>query len=273
MNFYGSSLEKGHAVLFRRLNVLWTIPLLFLMGIGPNDQGQKFNKGNLSDLLNRVEKEKERLGKVEVPNANNPPEALRNFISGEFQKTIQKEVERLQKVPYFSGGIKPSTPEKPPSVTSLGRTYLFISSSMPEVTLRHYAKDMSMVPNASMIMTGFIGGMEKIAPTIQFISNFLMKNPACRNASCLGYETEVLIDPLLFRKYGITKVPALVYVPQFSAIKRDEGSEGLISEMPAHFKISGDAKLSYLFDQIYRQNKNPEVASIRDALNGLKQGG
>jgi type-F conjugative transfer system pilin assembly protein TrbC len=276
MNFYGLFLEKGLAVLHKRLlKILWVIPCVLLMGIGPNDQGKKLNHGDVSDLLNRVENEKERLGKIGAPNANNPPEALRDFLSGEYQKTIQKEVERIQQAPYLTGDrvINPSQPEKPKSSISLGRTYLFISSSVPEATLRNYAKDMSIVPNASMIMIGFVGGMKKMAPTAQFISNILIKDPTCRNDSCLGYSTEILVDPLLFRKYGISRVPALVYVPQFSAIKREEGSEGLIPETPTHFAVYGDAKLSYSFDQIYRHSKNTEAASIRDVLNGIKKGG
>lgn len=272
MNFYGLSLGKGPAVYYRGLLYFFgVVPILLLMGLGPNDQEKRLNQSEVSDLLNKVEKEKERLEKKGIPTTPPPPETLRNFLLGQYKEKIQSEANRLQESPYLAGDRpKLSATEKTKGVTSSGRIYLFISSSIPEVTLRHYARDLSTLPNASMIMIGFVGGMQKMAPTAQFISNVLIKDPTCHSDSCLGYDTEVLVDPLLFRKYGITRVPALVYIPEFSEIKIGEGSEGLIPETPKHYAVYGDASLSYLLDMIHRKSKDPDVAHMRDHLQKIQ---
>lgn len=92
------------------------------------------------------------------------------------------------------------------------RMYLFVSSSMPDLILRRYAFQMESVPGAQMVMRGFIGGARKIKPTIRFMSRILKKDKNCDKATCERINTPLIIDPVLFRRYGIDRVPALVIV-------------------------------------------------------------
>ena len=199
--------------------LITVIPFILLMGLSQSD---------VTNLQKRAEQEQVRLKDIKAPKHNRALPSLKQ--------------------------VTPKTAQ-PTAMASSGRTYLFISSSVPVATLRNYARDLALTPNASMVMIGFVGGMKQIAPTSQFISSILLKDPLCRKASCPGYNTEVLIDPLLFRKYGITRVPALVYVPEFSKIKPADGSEGLIPQMPPHFAVYGDASLAYMREQVKKESR------------------
>ena len=64
------------------------------------------------------------------------------------------------------------------------------------------------------------------------------------------YNAGIEIDPLLFRKYGITQVPAVVYVPEVkSEVEFIEGSkdDGGSSE---YYVVYGDASIEYVMEVI-----------------------
>ncbi len=114
-----------------------------------------------------------------------------------------------------------------------GQVYLFISKSVPIDTLRNYVKSISnMNTNITMILRGFVGGVKKIKPTMDFITNIIKKDAECdfTSSKCLIYDVDIRIDPELFKKYGITEVPAVV------------DSNGN--------KVCGDMGLKYLLEKI-----------------------
>lgn len=124
------------------------------------------------------------------------------------------------------------------------RIYIFISSSMPEMTIRNYIRDASKIGNnIYLILRGGIGGIKQIMPTVVWANSLLKKNSLCES-QCEMYGVKILIDPFLFRKYGITKVPAVVYV---KGVQNPEGlSEGLNSVKINNFWVSyGDVSLDY----------------------------
>ncbi len=122
------------------------------------------------------------------------------------------------------------------------RIYIFISSSMPELTIRNYIKSASVIGNnIYLVLRGGIGGIKKLMPTVLWANELLKKNPYCEN-QCDMYGVKILIDPFLFRKYLIERVPAVVYV---KGLQNPEGlSEGLSSVKVAQYWISfGDVSL------------------------------
>lgn len=123
------------------------------------------------------------------------------------------------------------------------RIYIFISSSMPEDTLRNLARDASRIGNnVYLVMRGGINGLGKITPTVLWIQNILKRDPICEQ-NCEFYSVKVLIDPFLFRKYGVERVPAVVYA---AGIDNPSGlSEGLESVKTREYWLSyGDVPLS-----------------------------
>lgn len=124
------------------------------------------------------------------------------------------------------------------------RIYIFISSSIPEQTIKNYIRDASKIGNnIYLILRGGIGGIKQIMPTVLWANSLLKKNSLCET-QCEMYGVKILIDPFLFRKYNITKVPAIVYV---QGLQNTEGlSEGLNSVKINKFWISyGDVSLDY----------------------------
>ena len=138
-------------------------------------------------------------------------------------------------------------PEASEVAPSGARPLLFISSSMPEITLRNYVRDLEKV-GGILVMRGMIGGMKRTQPTLRFISNLLKKDPSCEGAQCALREVEVVVDPIQFQKHGIRKVPALVVESEFDFQSYcEDGSDSLLASGPV---VYGDASLSGLLNAL-----------------------
>ena len=132
--------------------------------------------------------------------------------------------------------------------------YIFVSSSIPLRALRRYAQDLDRLAdqNIVMVMRGFVGGMKHFKPTGDFIESVLKKDESCElvTGSCEMYNAGIEIDPLLFRKYGITQVPAVVYVPEvkseveFIEWSKDDGGSS------EYYVVYGDASIEYVMEVI-----------------------
>ena len=156
------------------------------------------------------------------------------------------------------------------TLASNERIYLFISSSVPDMTLRTYMKRISALkdPNVVVLMRGFIDGMKRMGPTLGFIQGLLEKDPSQGLYGGL-YGVNVEVDPLLFRRYGIDRVPAVVYVPEIEVER--PGSEGLKADamVSGWYVFYGDAALSYSLGRI---NEEAKSASLAGVIRGLKHG-
>jgi len=65
--------------------------------------------------------------------------------------------------------------------------------------------------NAKFVLRGFIGGIKRgIKPTLNFIQK-LIKGWSCQGKTKDIHNVEIDIDPWVFRKYGVTQVPAVIY--------------------------------------------------------------
>lgn len=88
------------------------------------------------------------------------------------------------------------------------QTWLFVSSAMPDRILRRYARyiEAKNLP-VKMIVRGLVG--PNLKSTIDWI--YRIRNIPCRteSSSCDFIRTEIGIDPVPFRWFGIERVPAL----------------------------------------------------------------
>jgi len=203
------------------------------------------------------------------------------YRSPEFQKKIATEAKRIEesilnpivgnnkKGDKNNGGYYQD--KKQVAITgkmpSNERLYLFVSSSMPETTLRNYiaALDKLNDPNITAVMRGFIGGAKYVAPTMKFIKNILVKTAGCEplREKCDMYNASIGIDPMLFVRYSITKVPALVYVPNTNVADQfmSEGDPNNAKHHEYHVAY-GDASLDYLIEVIYEHTGQKSLESI-----------
>lgn len=201
------------------------------------------------------------------------------YHSDEFQLRVQSETERI-KSEMFGGKISGyyADKDKEASKGKLAvseRVYVFISSAMPLATIRNYAASVARLgdPNVSLVMRGFVDGMTKIQPTIGFIASVLQRDQACRpqDGDCEMLPAGLVVDPLLFRRYRIDRVPAVVYARGLKA--EDAGlSEGDTKNttISDHYAAYGDASLEYLLEQIRSESGSTSLASLLAAPGDRK---
>ncbi|WP_305045035.1 TrbC family F-type conjugative pilus assembly protein [Geoalkalibacter sp.] len=159
------------------------------------------------------------------------------------------------------------------------RIYLFISSSMPRQTLANYIRVLDKVadPNVTLVLRGLIGGAQRISPTIAFFSTVLAKDPACDPLAdpakgCEAYRVGLVVDPLLYQRFGVTKVPTLVYARGVDRRGGNpEGSEGLVEQvaLSESWAVSGDEALDRLLERI---NAEAQSETLGGYVAALRQG-
>ncbi|OPY66949.1 MAG: Type-F conjugative transfer system pilin assembly protein [Syntrophorhabdus sp. PtaU1.Bin050] len=197
--------------------------------------------------------------------------------SGEFQERIEGQKNGLYGQIFGSqANMHEATAKEPPGkrpgLSSQERIYLFISTSVSTPTLRHYMKAVSDLgePNIRIVMRGFVGGAKFLKPTMAFLKEILFTDPECNPSRerCKTYSSQVIVDPLLFRKYRIERVPAFVYVPSLS-ISDSQMSEGLGSaKVPDHYVVYGDVSLEYALQLFLREQKSPGLEGVLVGCRG-----
>lgn len=200
-------------------------------------------------------------------------EAYNYTQTEEYKKQVEKYKEQITDMlsPNQSGisdlmekHYPEFTKKKNNLLTDDERVYVFVSSSVPEQTLRAYASDLQKLgKNAFMVLRGAIGGLKYLSPTAKWALSVLKKNPYCEG-KCETFATKIVIDPFLFRKYGINEVPAIVYA---KGIQNTEGlSEGLITDKNFYLVSYGDVALSYHLKMMYEKTNNQKFKLLSDIL-------
>ena len=200
------------------------------------------------------------------------------FASPEYQLRLKAERERLQesvfapvmKEYYPEGDVRPQVAAGKLSADE--RVYVFISSSLPEATLRTYLAqaDQTKEPNLVFVLRGLVGGAKQVGPTMAFLGNVLKRDAGCdlKKEACATFQANVQVDPLLFARYQITQVPALVYARNVSVAEGFGKSEGLSEEVPVgqSYRADGDAALDRLLEVINREAKSRSVEQLVAAM-------
>lgn len=121
-----------------------------------------------------------------------------------------------------------------------------------------------------MVLRGFVGGVGKIQPTIDLVGRVMQRDPSCNQVT--DGECEILsvsfgVDPLLFRRYGIDRVPAVVYArgikAQDASLSEGDSNNADVSE---HWSAFGDASLEYIIDQIQRESGSQSLLNLAGSL-------
>jgi len=236
--------------------------------------------GDMSDvkaLIGAAEKQQ-----ITVPDIKDQPNAKETadvFTSKEYQKRLQEQINALR--PQLYPDIEPSGP---PSISRKDnqqnaflmqdeRIYLFVSSSMPQSTLKTYAADLDKLrdKNIIMVMRGFVGGVRVIKPTLAFIDSVLIKDQNCdsANSKCDAYQININIDPALFLTYGVQTVPAIVYARGVNETEMEKGQGATGSAASDAYIISGDVPFEYALAEITKESKSSQIENI---LKKLRRG-
>ena len=141
---------------------------------------------------------------------------------------------------------------------------LFVSSSMPTSTLRTYAAQLEKARGV-LAFRGMPGGMAKVAPMAKLTAEILRLDPGCEGPACVMRDVQVIVDPLVFRQHGVTRVPALAMIPGDPVLPYCEREDE--SPRAAHVAY-GDAALSGLLEEIARLGGKEEVRDAQSRLEG-----
>jgi len=196
------------------------------------------------------------------------------FKTPEFQSSIEREQKRLnnevfkkytatcEKQKQEEVGPDPLEDKEQQKITE--KIYLFISSSLPDETMHTYLADISRANSGAVlivpVMQGMVNGIADKKANLKYFSRILKEDMDCvddhqHRKACDRFKTNILFQPPLFKKYGIERVPALVY-----------DNDGQI------FIIQGDASIDYLMERINREAKQKSletlISKIRGSING-----
>lgn len=199
-------------------------------------------KDRLRELDKAVKERLEKMGKIEVPQLDEKrKEELKGQIEG-LKKTVEQEKTRLR---YENGRIvveerkEKKKQERNNARIRLAedeRIYILMSSSVPKTVWRAYARaieDYGISDKAFLVLRGCIGGCTYIKPTLSFIQSIIAPSEKEQ------IKAEVWIDPLVFRRFGIQRVPCFVYV-KGDLLENPQLSIGL----PENLKTKGKEYIS-----------------------------
>lgn len=152
------------------------------------------------------------------------------------------------------------------------RLYVFVSSSIPLVALRAMATDLARLkdPNVVIVLRGFVGGAKLIGPTSTLVAKIITDDPDCLTSGKSDFSMKpinIVIDPLLFRRYGIERVPAIAFVRNV-IVKNTEASEGIEENADSGdaWIVYGDASIPYSIELLRRETDIPSLERLSSAL-------
>jgi hypothetical protein len=96
---------------------------------------------------------------------------------------------------------------------SQSRIFIFVSQSVPLKVLKSYAVDIDTLGNENIRL------VFKAFPN-NFLNSFLKKDPDCQDNDCV-VKAKIIIGENIFRRYGVDRVPAVVFDPDPENLQDD----------------------------------------------------
>mgnify|MGYP001773236303 CR=1 FL=1 len=228
--------------------------------------------GGVNEDVERLQKQVEELQKkMKAPQVKE--------LSPEEKEKLRKQIESLkarskewqERLEYKDGRVivkQEGKKEEKKEKTSLSQgefIYIFMSSSVPISVWKTYAKnieDFGLTDKSSLVLRGCIGGCRYIKPTLEFISKVLEID---RDRQ--GIKAEVWIDPLLFRRFNIQRVPCVVYVRGQELMDNtlSAGLEENIKTKGQYFISCGDWSLKYHLEELCKKSGNQNLCRIGES--------
>lgn len=146
------------------------------------------------------------------------------------------------------------------------RLLIFISSSMPEASLKALARDAIRI-GAPLILRGIVG--TGFPSTARFMMGVLGANR--KRKSQVPSDPSVvraMIDPVQFRRFDVRTVPAFVLVPDGACL-----GHACPTAVPDNVHVAGDVTLDYALAYIGRTHPavRPVAARLLASLRGGRQ--
>ncbi len=139
------------------------------------------------------------------------------------------------------------------------KLYVFVSYSMPESSIRNLYRDANQI-GAPLLVRGLINN--NFTDTARKMVQILGTKDRSRK------KTSILINPILFKKFGIKRVPAFVFIKgeDFSLSCRTK--KACEASAPEHDVVYGDITLKKAVETLSLVNESMVLAAYEAALAG-----
>lgn len=231
------------------------------------------------EMMQRAKNISEKNKNMEIPEhiRKSAEAAFDTIFNGEVSKQVDKYKNQMTFDPEtgiikFSNNVidNKSTTEIKTAKNGIFQTderiYIFISSSIPKSVLdnyKAYIKSKGIGDTTSFVIRGCLpqgggfNGCKDFLPTMQFARDMIIED----NKTGV---TGLLIDPVLFKTYGVTTVPQVVYAKNVNR-RVDLGSEGDFSRLestPQWWKSVGDWSLAYHLKELHNLSKEDKLQQL-----------
>lgn len=201
-----------------------------------------------ADFRVRTRRETERALQAAGQAARRPQAAPPVAVDEETMAKARRDLQALLADPGLSGGASfPAAEDTPPLV--------FVSLSMPESSLRTLMAEAGRI-GAPLILRGLVDGSMK--RTVERLGALVHKSAGVSHdrTSIAGRQPSFAIDPTLFGRFGVDKVPAFVLPLEAVVPCAPDGCP-----VPGHLKVAGDVSLAYALDVMSRESSD---AALRE---------
>ena len=181
-------------------------------------------------------------------------QVMERFASPAVQKRLQGEQARI------AGKMTATRADDPKDQSSqllaTEHLYLFLSSSMTEDAIRRLLAGIARLGDQQVVpvFAGLPHGLDDWPGNTRFFQRVLQEEPTCRDTAantCMRLQVRLQINPVLFRRYGVSAVPTLVY---------DNGRRA--------WSVQGEAELVVLLERMNTAANNPVLDSLIASLRG-----
>ena len=181
-------------------------------------------------------------------------QVMERFTAPAVQERLQGEQAKVAEALKATQADDPK--EKTSQLATSEHLYLFLSSSMNEDALRRLLAGINRLGDEQIVpvFAGLPHGLDDWPGNTRFFQRVLQAEPTCRDTAantCERLQVRLRINPALFRQYGVTEVPTLVY---------DNGNRV--------WAIQGEAQLAVLLERINRAANSPALAVLIASLRG-----
>ena len=154
------------------------------------------------------------------------------------------------------------------------RLIIAISSSVPMETVKNYFDSLTEVyTDVVFVLNGLIDNdVQKIRPTVEYTTQLLKKrNLNTNNAEQDRYLFRVDINPKIFTKYSLEKVPAVIFVKNYNPYSEIQGNaqidgEDGIAEEDVYIAY-GDSNIKYVLEKINKKAQSKGLDTIIKNIN------
>ena len=181
-------------------------------------------------------------------------QVMERFTAPTVQERLQGERARIAVTMTATKADDPEEQAGPLAASE--HLYLFLSSSMNEDALRRLLAGIESLGDEQIVpvFAGLPHGIDNWPGNTRFFQQVLQAESTCRDTAtntCERLQVPLRINPVLFRQYGVTEVPTLVY---------DNGSRA--------WSVQGEAELAVLLERINTAANSPALGSLITSLRG-----